>query len=181
MDQFRLLPLAGAAAVGAVVGAGLATWVWQRRQQGGRSAHNGQIRTEKGLTYLGSSSSYAVAKSGVRGLLAYNREAGVSVEEYDRWLYKEHYHDLLANPSLRGITLHQVLDEKPRLSSGKEVEIDPAIKFWRLAELHFDSLEDYWQYVAWFQERLIPQGRTPAGKSAFRFYVLGETQEIWRS
>eukprot|EP00933_Yihiella_yeosuensis_P005849 TRINITY_DN110444_c0_g1_i1.p1 TRINITY_DN110444_c0_g1~~TRINITY_DN110444_c0_g1_i1.p1 ORF type:complete len:173 (-),score=30.35 TRINITY_DN110444_c0_g1_i1:59-577(-) len=172
MDDKKWLPVAGALAVGAALGAGIATWVGKRR---------GTKIAETGTDYLHSKSTYVRSKNGVRGLLAYNREAGISVEEYDRWLYEEHYHDLLANPELRGITLHQVLDAKPQLSSGKEVENDPAVKFWRLAELHFDDLEAYWRYVAWFKERQIPQGRTPAGKSSFKFYVLGETEEIRRS
>eukprot|EP00931_Biecheleriopsis_adriatica_P085842 TRINITY_DN60627_c0_g1_i1.p1 TRINITY_DN60627_c0_g1~~TRINITY_DN60627_c0_g1_i1.p1 ORF type:complete len:178 (+),score=35.13 TRINITY_DN60627_c0_g1_i1:85-618(+) len=175
----KWLPLAGATTAGIVIGAGLATWLGSRRSSSSRARAGGM--TETGLTYLGTASSYTRSQGGVRGLLSYNREAGVSVEEYNKWLYEEHYHDLLANPSLRGITLHEVLDAKPKLSSGKEVEPDPAMKFWRLAELQFDSLEDYWHYVEWFQNRQIPLARTPAGRSAFKFYVLGSTEEIRRS
>ncbi|CAK0854026.1 unnamed protein product [Prorocentrum cordatum] len=135
---------------------------------------------ECGTTFQGQPSRYARRAAGVRGLLAYNREAGVTEQEYDEWLYTVHYHDLLANPALRGITLSTVLAEKPILSSGLEVGVDPATSFWRLVELHFDSLQDYRQYVEWFKSHVIPQPRTPAGRSSFRFYVLSSAEEMVR-
>ena len=83
-------------------------------------------------------------------MLAYRLAAGCSEKDYDEWLYKIHYPDLLENPKLKRITLHSVSPEKAKLSSGKEVQNDPATAFWRLAELHFDSVEDYRSYVEWF-------------------------------
>ena len=65
-----------------------------------------------------------------------------------------------------------------RLSSGKEVE--NALDFYRLAELHFASHDAYDRYIEWFQANIIPPPRTPAGKSAFKFYLISESETIER-
>jgi len=147
------------------------------RQRGGRKLH-GRIFT--GTSFLEKVRRLQCSNGGVRGLLAYNLESGVTIPEYDKWLFEQHYPDLFENPALKGITLHTVLPDKPTLSSGKKVDVDPATEFWRLAELHFDSLDDYRSYVSWFQQHSIPSQRSPTGRSAFRFYVLAGTQEIQR-
>lgn len=99
-------------------------------------------------------------------------------EKYDEWLYGAHYHDLLANPYLKGISLHTVSEKPARLSSGAKVENKTT--FQRLALLEFDSLGDYDAYIRWFQEHPVPQNRTPAGKSDFVFYLLSKTEDIRR-
>lgn len=117
----------------------------------------------------------------VVGLLAYSileREGGV--DEYDRWLYSEHYPDLLANPHLQKICLRSVCPgKKARLSSGASVVNE--LEFDRLAELHFASHDAYAQYIEWFQANVVPKARTPAGRSAFKFYLLSEGEWVARA
>ena len=66
-----------------------------------------------------------------------------------------------------------------RLSSGAEVP--QKCTFYRCAELHFEDYAAWDAYCAWFKANPIPQERTPAGKSAFKFYILADTQEVTRS
>ena len=66
-----------------------------------------------------------------------------------------------------------------RLSSGAAVT--NTVQFYRLAELHFASHAAYDSYIAWFQENVIPPPRTPAGKSAFKFYLISESETILRA
>jgi len=133
-----------------------------------------------GVDFRGAQSSIVRAREeGVVGLLAYDVSDGLSREEYDRWLFEVHYHDLLANPHLIKISLRTVAaDKKARLSSGAEVQ--NKLEFYRLAELHFADFDAYTRYIEWFQANVIPPPRTPAGKSAFKFYLLAEGETISR-
>lgn len=123
-------------------------------------------------------SSFTATPCGVRGVLAYDVCEPLTKEQYDEWLFDVHYHDLLANPYLKKIVLSTISEErKAKLSSGAEVDGE---RFFRLAELHFDSYDDYNEYVKWFQQHVVPADRTPAGKSAFKFYLLADVEEIAR-
>lgn len=134
-----------------------------------------------GTDFRGRSSKYIRSGSeGVVGLLAYDICEPLTKEEYDRWLFDVHYHDLMANPHLDKIVLRTVSkDKKAMLSSGAAVTND--IEFYRLAELHFKDYSSYDEYIAWFRANAIPPPRTPVGKSAFRFYLLSEAESILRA
>ena len=67
---------------------------------------------------------------------------------------------------------------KARLSSGAAVV--NSLEFHRLAELHFASHDAYDAYIEWFQAHVIPPPRTPAGKSAFKFYLISEGEIVER-
>lgn len=117
---------------------------------------------------------------GVVGLLAYDVCAPLTEDEYNKWLFDVHYHDLMANPHLDKIVLHTVCkDKRAKLSSGASV--DNKVEFFRLAELHFRDHVAYTSYIAWFQANVIPPPRTPVGKSAFKFYLLSESESILRN
>ena len=136
--------------------------------------------TQAGHDFRGEASAYTRSDGGVVGLLAYDVCDGLSKAEYDEWLYDVHYHDLLANPHLRKIELRTVdPDRKAVLSSGAPVS--NALEFYRLAEMHFESHDSYSQYIEWFKANVIPPPRTPAGKSAFKFYLLSRSETIVRS
>ena len=140
----------------------------------------GGKRVMSGHDFRGQASSYVrTAEASVVGLLAYDVVDGLSKEEYDEWFFGVHYHDMLANPHIDKITLRTVCaDKRARLSNGAEVS--NALEFYRLAELHFGSHESYDRYIGWFKANVIPPPRTPAGKSAFKFYLLSEGEAIER-
>jgi len=162
------------AACGAAVLAILRRWGSQRV-----AARANLAKRVCGKDFRDRPSSYVRSKDGVVGLLAYDVCKPLSEEEYDRWLFDVHYHDLLANPHLDEIVLHTVSREKAaRLSSGGAVE--NKVGFFRLAELHFHDYTAYDKYVEWFQANRIPAERTPAGKSAFAFYHLGDSERVSR-
>lgn len=146
------------------------------------SATPAEKRSVEGKDFRGEASTYErTPEAGVIGLLAYDICDGVSEEEYDKWLYGEHYHDLLANPELQKINLRTVCpNKKARLSSGDSVTNQ--FEFQRIAELHFASHEAYSRYIEWFQAKGgIPAPRTPAGRSAFKFYLLSESEAITKA
>jgi enoyl-[acyl-carrier-protein] reductase (NADH) len=135
--------------------------------------------TQAGVDFRGQPSTYTRSAQGVVGLLAYDVCDGLTKEEYDAWLYDVHYHDLLANPHLLRIELRTVDPEKKAiLSSGAPVTNE--LQFYRLAEMHFASHESYTEYIGWFSANVIPPPRTPAGKSAFKFYLLSQSEAICR-
>lgn len=137
-----------------------------------------------GTDFLGQASEYLrCSDEGVVGLLAYDVCDPLTEAEYDRWLYDIHYHDLMANPHLDKIVLRTVSRDRPaRLSSGATVQ--NKIEFFRLAELYFRDHAAYLDYVQWFQAKgyTSPEhkDRTPAGKSAFHFYLLSTSESISR-
>lgn len=139
-----------------------------------------EITRISGKDHRDQDSSYVRSSDGgVVGLLAYDVCSPLTEEEYDKWLFDVHYHDLMSNPHLDKIVLHTVSkDKKARLSSGADVE--NKVDFFRLAQLHFQSFEAYDKYIAWFQANAIPPPRTPAGKSAFKFYHLSQGESILR-
>lgn len=168
-------PLLAAAAGAAAGAAGYALWC--RRSRVGVS--RAKAVTVAGTDFRGQASSYVRSQEGVVGLLAYEICEPLSEEEYDRWLFGEHYHDLMANPHLQKIVLHTVSkDKKARLSTGAEV--DNKVGFFRLAELHFRDFAAFDSYVDWFRANVIPAERGPAGRSAFKFYHLAGTECIER-
>ena len=47
--------------------------------------------------------------------------------------------------------------------------------FYRIVELHFADHEAYDHYLQWFVEHPLDPARGPAGRTAFRFYVLTDS------
>jgi hypothetical protein len=115
----------------------------------------------------------------IKTLIGYDIEPGVSAEEYDRWLRDVHIPDLLANPHLRRLVFNTVIRPVTRTSGGA-ASIGDSLTFYRVAEMHFDDLAAYERYLAWFEEHPIPPERGPAGRTAFRFYLLADSFEANR-
>ena len=57
----------------------------------------------------------------------------------------------------------------------REPQSVPAVRR-LLRGLRVRSFAAFDAYVAWFKEHPIPAPRTPAGKSAFKFYLLSEAR-----
>ncbi len=115
----------------------------------------------------------------LKALLGYDIAPGMSVEEYERWLREIHIPDLLANPHLSRLVFNSVIGPVTRASGGS-ASVDSGQTFYRIAELHFEDLAAYERYQAWFQAHPIPKERGPAGRTAFRFYVLADSVEVTR-
>jgi hypothetical protein len=115
----------------------------------------------------------------VKAILGYDIAAGVTVDEYERWLWEVHVRDLLANPYLDRMVFNTVLEPVAATSAGTPT--GGATTFYRIAELHFADLEAYNAYRRWFEEHPIPAERSPAGRTEFRFYVLCEVAEAART
>jgi len=118
--------------------------------------------------------------AGVKAILGYDIIEGMSVEDYERWLWYVHYPDLLANPYLDRVVLNTVVRPVTTTSAGTAVAGDTA-PFERIAELHFADREAYENYLRWFEEHPIPVERSPQGRSIFHFYVLCDAREAARA
>lgn len=103
----------------------------------------------------------------IKAILGYDIASGISEDAYDKWLREIHLPDLKKIPGLRRIVLNTV---KRTIREGQS--------FYRIAELHYDSLEAFETAAKWRQENPLPPGRGPEGKTDFKFYVLCETEVV---
>ncbi len=103
----------------------------------------------------------------IKAILGYDIEPDLTEEEYDRWLREIHIPDLKRIPGLRRIVLNTV---KEKVREGET--------FYRIAELHYESWEDFRRASEWRRQNPIPPERRPDGKTAFRFYLVCESEEI---
>jgi hypothetical protein len=112
-----------------------------------------------------------MGEPGVKAILGYDIVDGVSVEDYEEWLWDIHYPDLLANPFLDKIVVGTVVRPITATSAGTPTTGDPET-FYRVVEMHFADHAAYNSYLSWFEAHPIPVERSPAGRTEFRFYVL---------
>jgi hypothetical protein len=115
----------------------------------------------------------------IKAILGYDIEPGVSPEEYERWLFEVHAPDLLRNPHLDRLIFNKVL-RPVTTASGGTAEVPPSIELYRIAEMHFAHEEAYAAYRAWFAEHPLPAERGPAGRTAFKFYLITEDTVVER-
>ena len=116
----------------------------------------------------------------VKAILGYDIIEGVSIDDYERWIWEIHVPDLLANPFVDKLVFNTVIRPITATSSGSATAEEPET-FYRIAELHFVDHDAYEQYVEWFKEHPIPPERGPAGRTNFRFYVLTDSVETTRN
>ena len=110
----------------------------------------------------------------VKAILGYDIAEGVSVESYETWLADVHFPDLLANPHLDRLVLNDIVRPITATSADTTTMNDPTT-FYRIVELHFADQDAYQRYLEWFEINPIPEERSPAGRTAFRFYVLTDS------
>jgi len=103
----------------------------------------------------------------VKAILGYDIMPGMMVEEYEKWLREIHIPDLSKIPGLRKVVLNTV----------KGI-VRGDTTFYRIAELHYDSMEAFEMARKWREENPVPDERSPKGKTDFKFYVVCETEEI---
>ena len=114
----------------------------------------------------------------IKTILGYDIEPGVTEEEYERWLSDVHAPDLLANPHLDKLVLNKVERTVPYATGN--TPIPGGLSFYRISEMHFADEAAYQRYLQWFADNPIPPERGPAGRTAFRFYVVATRQELTR-
>ncbi len=79
---------------------------------------------------------------GIKAILGYDIIDGISIEEYERWIWDVHVPDLLANPFLDRLVFNTVIRPITATSSGSETAPE-ATTFHRIAELQFKDLRSY--------------------------------------
>ncbi|HEX5493708.1 MAG TPA: hypothetical protein VFX70_03920 [Mycobacteriales bacterium] len=115
----------------------------------------------------------------IKTLIGYDIADGVTPQEYERWLFDVHAPDILANPYVDRLVFNKVVRPVPRTSSGSAAG-EQGLTFYRIAEMHFADAEAYRRYQEWFDAHPIPAERGPAGRTAFRFYLVTDTTEVDR-
>jgi hypothetical protein len=103
----------------------------------------------------------------VKAILGYDIMPGMTVEAYEKWLREVHLPDLARIPGLRRIVFNTVRGIVRGNTS-----------FYRIAELHYESMEAFERAKKWREENPIPEERSPEGKTDFKFYVVCESEEV---
>ena len=105
----------------------------------------------------------------VKAILGYDIVPGMSFEQFEKWFREIHIPDLSKIPGLKKFVINTVKDV---------VRPDVKTKFFRIAELHYESMEAFLKAKKWREENPFPEERSPKGKTDFKFYVICETEEI---
>lgn len=103
----------------------------------------------------------------VKAILGYDIFPGISVEDYEKWLFEIHLEDLKKIPGLKRVVFNTVCDT-----------VMEGASFYRIAELHYENMEAFNLAMAWRKENPVSKERSPIGKTDFKFYVVCETEEI---
>jgi|BarGraIncu00222A_1022003.scaffolds.fasta_scaffold00658_7 hypothetical protein len=116
----------------------------------------------------------------IKTVLGYDIAPGVSEEEYERWLFGVHVPDIMANPHVDRLVFNKVLRPVTKTSGGTTAG-DSSLLFYRVAEMHFADENAYQRYLDWFDDHPVPAERSPAGRTAFQFYLVTDVTEVDRS
>ena len=103
----------------------------------------------------------------VKAILGYDIMPGMTMEEYEKWLREIHVPDLRRIPELKKVVFNTVKG----IVRGNSA-------FYRIAELHYDSMEAFEKAKKWREEHPVAKERSPHGKTDFKFYVICETEEL---
>lgn len=103
----------------------------------------------------------------VKAILGYDIMPGMTVEAYEKWLREIHLPDLAKIPGLRRVVFNTV-----------KGTVRGDTTFYRIAELHYDSMEAFEKAAKWRAENPVAEGRGPEGKTDFKFYVVFESEEV---
>ena len=103
----------------------------------------------------------------VKAILGYDIVPGMTVESYEKWLREIHLPDLARIPGLKKVVFNTV-----------QGVVRGDTSFYRIAELHYDSMEAFEKAKKWREENPISKERGPEGKTDFKFYVVCESEEV---
>lgn len=115
----------------------------------------------------------------IKTVLAYDIEPGVSVDDYEDWLFNIHVPDIMANPFVSRLSFNKVLRPVANTSDGSSLA-PGGMTFYRVAEMEFEDEAAYQNYLDWFSDHEIPKDRGPMGRTAFRFYLVTESIVVER-
>lgn len=103
----------------------------------------------------------------VKTILGYDIMPGMSVEAYEKWLKEIHLPDLSRIPGLKKVVFNTVRG----IVRGETT-------FYRIAELHYESMEAFEKAMEWRKGNPVLRERSPEGKTDFKFYVVCESEEF---
>ena len=103
----------------------------------------------------------------VKAILGYDILPNMTTEEYEKWLREIHLPDLRRIPGLKKVVFNTVKG----IVRGETT-------FYRIAELHYESMEVFKRAAKWREENPVSEERSPNGKTDFKFYVVCETEEV---
>ena len=103
----------------------------------------------------------------VKAILGYDIMPGMTVEAYEKWLREVHLPDLARIPGLRRVVFNTV-----------QGILRGSTAFYRIAELHYESMEAFEKARKWREENPVSEARSPEGKTDFKFYVVCESEEV---
>jgi len=103
----------------------------------------------------------------VKAILGYDIMPGMSVGAYEKWLREVHIPDLVKIPGLKKVVFNTV----------KGI-VRGETSFYRIAELHYESMEAFERAVKWRERNSVSRERGPEGKTDFKFYVVCESEEF---
>lgn len=114
----------------------------------------------------------------IKTILGYEIEPGVSEQEYEDWLFNVHVPDIMANPYVEELVFNKVMRPVTVTSGGTAVTQE--LSLYRIAEMHFTDEQAYQNYQQWFADHPVPADRSPAGRTAFKFYVVASPTQVRR-
>jgi uncharacterized protein (TIGR02118 family) len=103
----------------------------------------------------------------VKAILGYDILPPMTAEAYEKWLREVHIPDLKRIPGLKRVVFNTVTGT-----------VRGETTFYRISELHYESMEAFKKAVQWREENPVSKERSPDGKTDFKFYVICETEEI---
>ncbi len=103
----------------------------------------------------------------VKAILGYDIMSGMTVEAYEKWLREIHLPDLARIPGLKKVVFNTV----------KGI-VRGDTRFYRIAELHYESMEAFEKAQAWREKNPVSRERSPEGKTDFKFYVVCDSEEF---
>lgn len=103
----------------------------------------------------------------VKAILGYDIMPGMTVDAYEKWLREIHLPDLASIPGLKKVVFNTV-----------KGTVRGSTSFYRIAELHYDSMEAFEKAKKWREENPVTRERSPDGKTDFKFYVVCESEEV---
>lgn len=106
-------------------------------------------------------------KGMVKAILGYDIVQGMSEEAYEKWLREVHLPDLARVPGLKRVVLNTV-----------KGTVRGDTTFYRIAELHYETMEAFEKAVEWRKNNPVSKERSPEGKTDFKFYVVCESEEF---
>jgi hypothetical protein len=112
----------------------------------------------------------------IKALVGYTLVEGMTPETYDKWLWEVHVPDLMQNPYIDRIVFNTVIEPVTQ-TSGNAASVGESLQLYRVAEMHYESMDAYRKYREWFNDHPIPVERGPQGRTDFKFYLICSVEE----